>query len=161
MKMTVVYFSKDGSTKAMAEAIVKGMMSIQEIEAKAMSIDAIDEDYVKESACVVIGTPTYYASMAAEVKSWLDTKSSDLNLGGKLAGAFATAGYIHGGANIAIQNILTHMTFLGMLIYSGGSACGKPPIHLGPIALSENINDFNELFELYGKRMANKAKELF
>ena len=161
MKMTVVYFSKDGSTKAMAEAIVKGMMSTQEIEAKSMSIDAIDEDYVKESACVVIGTPTYYASMAAEVKSWLDTKSADLNLGGKLGGAFATAGYIHGGANIAIQNILTHMTFLGMLIYSGGCACGKPPIHLGPIALSGNINDFNELFELYGKRMASKAKELF
>lgn len=126
-----------------------------------MSIDEIYEDYLSKSSCVVIGTPTHYASMASEVKSWLDTKSVGLNLGGKLGGAFATAGYIHGGANMAIQNVLTHMTFLRMLIYSGGSACGRPPIHLGPIALSQNLNDFNELFETYVFRMANKAKKLF
>lgn len=161
MKMTVVYFSKEGATKAMAEAIIKGMISIDGTEARAMPIDEIDEDYIKESTCVVIGTPTYYASMAAELKTWMDTKIGDLKLGGKLGGAYATGGYIHGGANIAIQNILTHMTFLGMLIYSGGSACGKPPIHLGPIAIAGNLDDFNELFETYGKRMANKAKELF
>lgn len=161
MKMTVVYFSKDGSTKAMAESIVKGMVSVGDVDAKSMSIENIDEEYLKESTCLVIGTPTYYASMAAEVKTWLDKKSGDLKLGGKLGGAFATAGYIHGGANIAIQNVLTHMAFLGMLIYSGGSACGKPPIHLGPIALAGDLSDFKELFEVYGKRMADKAKELF
>lgn len=161
MKMSVLYFSKDGSTKAMAELIVKGMISVGEVEAKSMSIDEVDKDYLEESSCVVIGTPTYYASMAAEVKTWLDKESVNLNLGGKLAGAFATAGYIHGGANIGIQNILTHMTFLGMLIYSGGSACGKPPIHLGPIAIADNLDEFNDLFEVYGKRMATKAKELF
>lgn len=161
MKLTVLYFSKTGSTKLMAEAIVKGMMSAGDVQAKPMSIDAVDEDYLKESSCVVIGTPTYYASMAGEVKSWLDTKSAELCLGGKMAGAFATAGYIHGGAEIALQSILTHLTFLGMLIYSGGCACGKPPIHLGPIAIAGNINEFNELFEEYGKRMATKAKELF
>lgn len=161
MKMTVLYFSEEGSTKAMAESIVKGMMSVEEVKAKSMSIDGVDEEYLHESSCVVLGTPTHYASLAAEVKSWLDTKSGNLKLGGKLGGAFATAGYIHGGADIAVQNILTHMTFLGMLIYSGGSACGEPPIHLGPIALSENLDKFNDLFETYGKRMAIKAKELF
>ena len=159
--MTVLYFSKSGSTKAMAESIVKGMMSIGEVEARAMSIDEMDEDYIDKSTCVIIGTPTYYASMAAEVKSWLDTKSVDLKLGGKLGGAFATAGYVHGGADIAILNILAHMTFLGMLVYSGGSACGNPPIHLGPVAISENMNEFKDIFEEYGKRMATKAKELF
>ena len=161
MKMSVLYFSEEGSTKAMAESVVRGMNSVKEIEAKAMSIDEVDEDYLKESSCVVIGTPTHYASMAAEVKSWLDTKSVNLKLGGKLAGAFATAGYIHGGADIAIQNILTHMTFLGMLIYSGGSACGKPPIHLGPVGLSGDLDNFTDLFEVYGKRMAKMAKKLF
>lgn len=161
MKMTVLYFTKEGATKAMAESIVEGMVSRKDIEARAMPIDNIDEAFIKASSCVIIGTPTYYASMAAELKTWMDTKIGDLKLGGKLGGAFATAGYIHGGANIAIQNILTHLTFLGMLIYSGGSACGKPPIHLGPIALSGNLDEFNELFELYGQRMADKAKELF
>ncbi|NLY36637.1 MAG: flavodoxin [Tissierellia bacterium] len=161
MKISVLYFSEEGSTKTMAETIVKGMVSVEEVEAKSMSIDDIDRAYLKESSCVVIGTPTHYASMAAEVKSWLDTKSVKLNLGGKLAGAFATAGYIHGGADIAIQNILTHMTFLGMLIYSGGSACGKPPIHLGPVAISSKLDEFTDLFEVYGQRMASKAKELF
>lgn len=161
MKISVLYYSEDGSTKSMAESIVKGMVSVGGVEAKSMSIDKLDEEHLKESRCVVLGTPTHYAAMAAEVKNWLDKKSAEFNLAGKIGGAFATAGYIHGGAEIALQGILTHMTFLGMLAYSGGSAHGTPPIHLGPVGLSNDLDQFNDLFNEYGRRMARKTKELF
>ena len=42
---------------------------------------------------------------------------------------------------------------MGMMIYSGGSACGKPVIHLGPVGMSQDIDSFKELFVTYGKRM--------
>jgi NAD(P)H dehydrogenase (quinone) len=161
MKMSVLYFSKTGCTKEMGEAIVRGMESVGDVEAKAMPIDEADEAFVKESACVIVGSPTYYTSLAGEVKCFLDAKAGKLGLAGKLGGAFATANFAHGGGDIAIQNILTHLAFRGMLIYSGGGTCGAPPIHLGPVALSADRAAYTALFETYGSRMAAKAKELF
>lgn len=161
MKMSVLYFSKTGNTKKMAEAVAKGMESVGDVQAKAMSVDALDAAFVKESACVVVGTPTYYNTFAAELKSWLDADCGKYALAGKLGGAFATSAYIHGGGEIAVQNILSHLQFFGMLIYSGGGTVGEPPIHLGPVAIDGDIDSFAPLFETYGQRMAAKAKELF
>ena len=42
------------------------------------------------------------------------------------------------------------------MIYSGGSACGKPIIHLGPVGMSQDIDSFKELFVTYGKRMGEQ-----
>jgi NAD(P)H dehydrogenase (quinone) len=161
MKMCVLYFSKTGNTKKMAEDIARGMESVGEVQAKAMSIEDLDDEFVRESACVVVGTPTYYTSLAGQVKSWLDTESGRYSFAGKLGGAFSTAQFTHGGGEIAIQNILTHLQFLGMLIYSGGGAVCQPPIHLGPVAITDGNSSFTQLFETYGQRMATKAKEIF
>ncbi len=161
MKMSVLYFSKSGCTKEMAEAIVKGMESAHDVAAKAMSITELDDAFVRESACVVVGSPTYYTSLAGEVKSFLDAQGGKYGFAGKLGGAFATANFAHGGGDIAVLNILTHLAFRGMLIYSGGGAVGAPPIHLGPVALSGDRAAYTALFETYGQRMAAKAKELF
>lgn len=48
-----------------------------------------------------------------------------------------------------------------MLVYSGGSAVGEPYIHLGPVALRENFEESKELFNILGKRIAEKCVELF
>jgi len=161
MKMSVLYQSRSGNTKQMAEVIVEGMQSIEGIEAKVFSIDSVDEGFVKESRCVIVGTPTYLASLSGAVKSWLDGPSMKLGLAGKIGGAFATCDYLHGGAEIGIQSILSHMMVLGMLVYSGGGSFGKPPIHLGPVAMKEKLNESTEVFRLYGQRMAIKTKEIF
>lgn len=160
-KMSVLYYSKSGNTRRMAQAIADGMESAGDVEARIFPLDAVDEAFVKESCCVVLGTPTYLASMAGAVKSFLDGPSMKLGLAGKLGGAFATADYLHGGADLAIQGILSHLMVLGMLVYSGGGAYGKPIVHLGPVALKEYLEQYEPLFRLYGQRMATKAKELF
>lgn len=161
MKMTVLYYSKTENTKEMAAVISQGMMSIDDVEAKIFSIDEIDETWLKESKCVVLGTPIYLASLAGAVKSWLEGPGMKSGLAGKLGGAFATADYIHGGAELGIRTILDHMLVLGMLTYSGGGSFGKPVIHLGPVALKNHLDESKETFRLYGQRMATKAMELF
>ncbi len=82
-------------------------------------------------------------------------------LAGKLGGAFATADYIHGGADIAIQAILAHFMVLGMLAFSGGGSYGKPVIHFGPVAIKAQLDDFRETFTLYGQRLGRKTADLF
>ena len=77
---------------------------------------------------------------------------------GKLGGAFATGQYVHGGAENAIHDLLVFMMVMGMMVYSGGKSYGKPVIHLGPVGMSQNINDFKELFVTYGERMGRQLQ---
>ena len=160
MKMSVIYHTRTGNTKRMAEVIAKGMEKVEGVEAKAFSIDAIDEAWVKESTCIVAGCPTYYASVSGEMKIFLESMGK-YGVAGKLGGAFATANYIHGGGELAMQTILDHMMVYGMLAYSAGGSLGKPVIHLGPEAVAGKLEESDDIFLLYGERMAKKASELF
>ena len=161
IKMAVLYHSKSGNTCRMAQAIADGMKMVEGVEARIFPIHEPDAAYLAESCCVVVGTPTYLASMSGEMKTWLDGDARRLGLAGKLGGAFATADYVHGGADLATQGILSHLMVLGMLLYSGGGACGKPVIHLGPVALKDHLEEAEPVFRLYGQRMANQAVKIF
>jgi NAD(P)H dehydrogenase (quinone) len=48
-----------------------------------------------------------------------------------------------------------------MVVYSSGAGCGRPFIHLGPVALRDELDEKKDLFMLFGKRVAEKASELF
>lgn len=160
MKISIVYDSRTGHTAKAAEYIIEGVEKVEGVEAKAFNIDDIDEDFVKDSCALIVGTPTYNGYLTGKMKLWLETDLKKYNVGGKLGGAYATAGYIHGGGDLAIQCILTHLMVGGMMTYSGGHVKGKPVIHLGPVAISENMDDFAELFRIYGQRMAEQAAVL-
>ncbi|MCC8108256.1 MAG: flavodoxin family protein [Planctomycetes bacterium] len=160
MKMSIVFYSRSGNTRRMAEVIAEGMRGAGDVEVRIFALDGIDKDFINDSACVVFGTPTYLATMAGAVKTFLE-EGNGIVLAGKLGGAFATQDYVHGGADIGIQAILSHLLVKGMLVYSGGGALGKPVIHLGPVALKDTMAEADETFRLYGERMAKKALELF
>lgn len=160
MKVSIIYDSKTGHTARMAEYIAQGVLSVDNAEAKTFSIDAVDAGYVKESSAVIIGTPTYHGYLTARMKQWLETGLSRLDVAGKLGGAYATAGYIHGDGDLAIQCILTHLLVDGMIVYSGGHCHGKPFIHIGPVAIAPDVDSFADLFRVYGKRMAQQALQI-
>ena len=70
MKMMVLYYSKTGNTKKMAEVIAQGMERVPNAQAKTCSIEAVDEAWAKESKCIVLGSPIYMANVCAAVKAW-------------------------------------------------------------------------------------------
>ncbi|MDD4843750.1 MAG: NAD(P)H-dependent oxidoreductase [Anaerotignum sp.] len=160
MKISIIYDTKTGNTAKMADYIIQGAQSVDGVEAKAFGIDAIDEAYVKNSNALIVGSPTYKGCLSGRMKMWLESGPSSLNVAGKLAGAYATAAFIHGGGDLAIQCILTHLMVDGMMAYSSGQSKGMPVIHLGPVAISPNIDEYAELFKIYGKRMAEQALKL-
>ena len=145
MKLAVIYDTKTGTTKQAAEWIAEGMQKVSG----------------------VIGCPTYAALMTPGMRTWLLESAGKLEMAGKLGGAFATEQYTHGGANLVIQSILTNELVFGMLCYSGGAACGRPVIHIGPVGVNDNMEKFNgmenykDYFNIYGERFATKAAELF
>ncbi len=166
MKCAVIYDSKTGNTRQAAEWIAEGMRAAG-AESGAFRIDAVDEDFVRSSKGVVIGSPSYASLMTADMRSWLLASGGKLGMAGKLGGAFATVQYTHGGGELVVQSILTNELVWGMLCYSGGAAWGKPVIHLGPVGVNGNVEPHNameyyrEYFLTYGRRFASKAMELF
>ena len=167
MKLAVIYHSETENTKQAAEWIADGMNEVSGVEARAFSIEKVDEDFVKEAKGIVVGSPSYMAQMTPQIHNWLFEKAGELEFPGKMGGAFATEQYTHGGGTQVIQSILTIEMGKGMLCYSGGMACGKPVIHLGPVGVNNNMEKFNgmgnykEYFNIYGKRFAQKAVEIF
>lgn len=160
-KVSIIYFSQTGHTKKVAKEIELGIKSENEnIIVKQFSLDNIDNNFLEESSAVIFGTPTIYSNISWQLKKWFD-ESKKINLEGKIGGAFATANYVQGGADIALQSIINHMLVKGMLVYSGGSSLGKPYTHLGPIAIVSEIDDSKEMFRIFGIRIAKKLKILF
>ena len=160
MKAAIVYDSRTHTTEKAAGFIAEGLKSIKDIEVKCFNIDGADFEYIQQSQLVIFGSPTYIASVTAKMKSWLESNAGKLKLAGKLGGAYATEQYIHGGAENAIQEMLVFMMVMGMMVYSGGSSCGKPVIHLGPVGMSQDIDSFKELFVTYGQRMGEQLLKI-
>lgn len=157
MRLAIVYDTKTGNTAKMAEYLIEGFTAVDGAEAKAFPITAVDEEYVKASDALIVGTPTYNGYLTARMKAWLESTPAKLNVAGKLGGACATAAFIHGGGDLAIQCILTHLLVDGMMVYSSGQAKGMPVIHLGPVAIAPDLDAFADLFRIYGKRMAEQV----
>lgn len=157
-KVAIIYDSKTGTTAKAAEYVSKGIKEICEV--RTFSLADVDTDYVKTCDGVILGSPTYFASLTANMKTWMETEAPKLGLAGKLGGAYATEQYIHGGAENAIQIMLTHEMVLGMMVYSGGGSHGTPVIHIGPVGMSQNIEDFRDLFVAYGKRFAMQVMSI-
>ena len=164
MKISILYFSQTGNTEKMADVIRDGILEYdKDIEVSLMNIineDNIDKDFLNDSSAVIFGTPTYVAGTCWQMKKFFDTRF-DCKLEGKLAACFATAGCVWGGPDLAIQNILEMALTHGMLAYSSGTEFGRPYIHLGPIALMNNLEENKDIFTLFGKRIAQKTIELF
>ncbi len=167
MKLAVIFDSKTGNTKQAAEWIVEGMNGVSGVEAKAFSIQTVDEEFVKEAKGIVVGSPSYAATMTPDLHGWLLGAGGRLGFAGKLGGAFATEQYTHGGGTLVIQSILTVEMVNGMLCYSSGGACGAPYIHLGPVGVNQNcekhngMDHYKDYFLIYGKRFADKSLEIF
>ena len=84
MKMTVLYHSVTGNTKRMAEVIVEGMQTVESVEAKAFPIEEIDEAWIKESKCVIVGTPIYFASVSGAIKNFMERPFGNYEPAGKI-----------------------------------------------------------------------------
>ncbi len=87
MKTLVVYFSKFGNTKRIAEAIAEVMR--QAGEARAVSIDQLAASDLEGVDLVVVGSPTHGFTVPPEVRSAFEALSQGI-LAGKSVAVFDT-----------------------------------------------------------------------
>lgn len=161
MKLAVVYHSESGNTKQVGEIIASGAEKTDNIEAKSMSIDEVDEEYLKEAKAVVFGSPTYHGDISWQMKKWFDTEAMNYDFSDKLGAMFATENYLGGGSDVALLTLAGHLLVSGMLVYSGGAGEGDPYTHYGVVTIKDGDEEHQEKAKIFGERVARKAVEVF
>ncbi|MCK4313686.1 NAD(P)H-dependent oxidoreductase, partial [Candidatus Bathyarchaeota archaeon] len=72
LKVLVIYYSRSGNTKNMAELIAEGVKAEKDVEVEVKAVQETRVEELIEADGIVIGSPTYYGTMASEVKKFID-----------------------------------------------------------------------------------------
>ena len=88
-KVIVVYDSKYGNTKLVAETIAKGMREVEGIEAILSEVKAVDFSRIPVYDAILVGSPNHIGGPTRGIKKFID-KLGRLLLEGKLLAAFDT-----------------------------------------------------------------------
>jgi NAD(P)H dehydrogenase (quinone) len=74
VRVVVVYHSEGGRTKALAEAVVRGAVEVEGVEARTLDVSEArrEADVLAEADAIVFGSPTYMGSASAAFKSFMD-----------------------------------------------------------------------------------------
>lgn len=116
MQVLILYYSKGGHTKKLAEAIAKGVESAG-VKALLKSTQEVAKDDFAESAGIIAGSPVYFGVMAADLKRVFDEfVSVRKKCENKVGAAFATGNHASGGKETTIMSIFQCMLIYGMII---------------------------------------------
>ena len=88
-KVIVVYESKYGNTKLVAETIAEGTTKVEGIETSIKELKEVDLNEIADYDAILIGSPNHYGGPTKGVKEFI-ANLGKLNLEGKLVAVFDT-----------------------------------------------------------------------
>ena len=117
MQVLIMYYSRTGNTKALAEAIAKGVQEVEAVRCVLKEASEVTKEDFLESDGIIAGSPVYFGTMAAELKEVFDRLiGTRRKMEGKVGAAFATAGDPAGGNETTIMSIFQAMLIYGMVV---------------------------------------------
>jgi NAD(P)H dehydrogenase (quinone) len=155
-KVLVLYFTRTGNTKAMAEFVAAGADKAG-ADVTLKDVEELKSDALLEYDAIIAGSPTYYGGMAGRLKDFFDAGASHHGkLTGKVGGAFSSSMNIGGGNETTVLSILHVMLIHGMIVQ--GTSEGD---HYGPVSIDSPDDRARRQCEDLGQRMATLALKLF
>jgi NAD(P)H dehydrogenase (quinone) len=158
MQVLILYYSKTGHTKRLAEEIAKGVGEVGGVACIVKSTADVTKDDFVASDGIIAGSPVYFGTMAAELKAVFDKfvgvrrKMED-----KIGAAFATSGDTSGGKETTIMSIIQAFLIYGMIIVGDPlDATG----HYGVSCVGSPDKSASLNAALLGKRVASLVKQL-
>ena len=138
LTILVLYYSRHGATRKLAELIAQGIESVPGLEARLRTVPAVSTvaestapsiptdgaPYVElsdlaECAGLAMGSPTRFGNMASAMKYFLDGTAAEWlagTLSGKPAVVFASTGSLHGGQEATLLSMMIPLLHHGMLV---------------------------------------------
>jgi NAD(P)H dehydrogenase (quinone) len=154
-KGIVIYYSRSGNTKEMAEIIAESMNE-SGLKTDCKSVDKVKADDLLGYDAIVVGSPTYYGHMAGPIKQLFDDAVSfHGRLDGKVGAAFSSAANIGGGNETTIMGIIEAMLISGMIVQ--GDPQGD---HYGPVSIGKPDQRVKKQCMRRGQRVAELTKKL-
>lgn len=154
-KGIVVYYSRTGNTKEMAE-IIASAMNDSGLTTECKSVEAVKPDELPDYDAVVLGSPCYYGQMATPVKQLIDDlvgRHGQLN--GTVGAAFASSANTGGGSETTIIGIIEAMLIAGMVVQ------GDPQgAHYGPLSIGRPDDKTRQQCQRRGQRVAELVQRL-
>ncbi len=158
MKVLILYYSRSGNTKKLAEEIAQGVVEVEGVQAELRSASEVSKEEFAGADAVIAGSPVYFGSMAAPLKDVLDRfvgvrkKMED-----KVGAAFVTGGDPSGGKETTMISILQALLIYGMVVVGDPlSATG----HYGVSCLGSPDAAAAENGRKLGRRVAELTKKL-
>jgi NAD(P)H dehydrogenase (quinone) len=117
MKVLVLYYSKGGNTKKLAQAVLNGLEKVEGIQGVMRNTDSVTKEDFIEASGIIAGSPVYFGSMAAPLKQAFDQfVGTRRKMEGKIGAAFTTSGDATGGKETTMMSILQAFLIYGMII---------------------------------------------
>ena len=158
MNVLVLYYSKGGNTRKLAEAIAKGVGQVDGVQAVLRHTrDVVKDDFVAADG-LIVGSPVYFGTMAAQLKLVLDEfVGVRKKMENKVGAAFSTAGDASGGKETTMMSIIQALLIYGMIIVGDPmSATG----HYGTACVSAPDAAARQNGQRLGRRVAELTKKL-
>lgn len=154
-KAIVIYYSRSGNTKKMAEIIAKAMNE-SDLPTECKPVDKVKPEDLLGFDAIVVGSPTYYGQMAGPIKELFDELvSRHGQLDGKVGAAFSSSANIGGGNETTIMGIIEGMLISGMVVQ--GDPEGD---HYGPVSIGKPDQRVERQCARRGQRIAELTKKL-
>lgn len=134
----VLYYSRYGAVKQMAQHIARGVESVPTMEARLRTVPSVSPtteasdpavpesgapyvtlDDLKECAGIALGSPTRFGNMAAPLKYFIDQTSSlwlSGNLVNKPAAVFTSTSSLHGGQESTLLSMMLPLLHQGCIL---------------------------------------------
>ncbi|NVM04350.1 MAG: flavodoxin family protein [Candidatus Helarchaeota archaeon] len=155
-KILIVYYSRTGNTEKMAKLIKDGVLS-EGVDAELKKVKDTTINDLLSSDGIIMGSPTYYGTMAAELKKLIDDSVSHHgSLDGKVGAAFSSSANVGGGNETTVLDILKAMLIHGMIVQ--GDPKGD---HYGPVSINAPDKRSASMCTKLGVRTAKLVKILF
>ena len=138
INVLVLYYSRHGATRQLAELIAEGVESVPGVAARLRTVPAIsavceatesdipasgppyvENKDLQECAGLALGSPTRFGNMASAMKYFLDNTTSEWlsgSLVGKPACVFTSTGSMHGGQESTLLSMMIPLMHHGMVI---------------------------------------------
>jgi len=152
----VIYYSRSGNTKTMAQTIADAMNKAG-LPTQCKSVAETKVGDVLAADAIVVGSPTYYGRAASPIAAFFDeTVNKHGKLDGKVGGAFASSANIGGGNETTVLELINTMLIHGMIVY--GDPQGD---HYGPVSIGKPDDRVISQCTRRGKRIAELTLKLF
>jgi NAD(P)H dehydrogenase (quinone) len=154
-EILLIYFSKTGNIEKMTHLVAEGVKA-EGVSVEVKKVADVSVDELLDAKGIIIGSPTYFGTMAAEIKSFLDESVKHFGkLKGKVGAGFSSSALIGGGNETTVLSILKAFLIHGMIV-QGETEGG----HYGPVAIGAPDKRCGEECKKLGQKVAQLVKKL-